>query len=174
MIMNKDSELDDRSIDDKLAEFTDRVLLQDSEEAPELTTQHPQLRALEEIVVALKRLLPANEPDQETANRIHAQLNAEWQHSQTQAHQERRQKQDPGRNPLTRLYQFFNLNRERKFALSFALLAVIVVIAVWLFAPGIDANLTATAGGGTNLLPFILILVILGVAVLFIFFRSRR
>jgi hypothetical protein len=172
--MNQEPELDDRSIDDELAEFTDRVLSQDPEEAREPATQHPQLRALEEIVIALRRLLPSNEPDPETANRIQAHLNAEWQRSKMHFYRVRPQKQEPIRHPLAWLKQFLTQNRERRYALSFALLAVILVVVVWLLAPGLDVDLTATAGGGTNLLPFILILVILAIAALVVFFRSRR
>jgi len=172
--MNTEPELDNRSLDDELAEFTDRVLLKDSEEAPEISTQHSQLRSLEEIVIALKRLLPSNEPDPETARRIHTHLKEEWQRSKAQAQRTHPWRQKAARYPLHWLKRLPHLSRERKFALSFVLLAVILVAVVWLLAPGLDANLTATAGGQTNLLPLILILVILGIAALFALFRSRR
>jgi len=173
--MDKEPELDDRSIDDELAEFTDRILSQDPEEMLELTTQHPQLRSLEEIVIVLKRLFPTGEPDPETANRIHTHLKSEWNRSRSQTHLERPRKQEPARHPLAGWEQFLNLGRKRKYALSFALLAIVILVVVWLLAPDFDANLTATAGGGTDLLPLILILaVVAGIAALIAIFRARH
>jgi len=174
--MNEHLSMDDQRLDELLAESTDRILSMDTKVEVDSATRHPELRALENTVVLLKRAIADQEPSQATSDRIRARLVAEWHQSHIRERRAAARKRRESKwNPLSWARRIPSLRTQRAFALSFTVLAILLLIAVLLFFPEIEgSNLTATVGEQIGLLPIILLAVLVVAAILFWVTRHRR
>ena len=164
---------DDPTMDESLAEFTDRLLAQDKSIAPE--AQDPELRDLEETVVRLKQVITDIEPDPQMASNIKGRLLDEWKkiHRFTSAPQPAANQRRTWLDYLNELKWRFAA-RPRSLALGFAAIAAAALLAILLLSPTTPGGLMGTAGGSgaySGLLIALAVFILLALLALWI---SRR
>jgi hypothetical protein len=158
---------DDPDFDNYLAEFTDQLMEQESDQPVELSIQDPELCALEKTVVQLKELISNAAPEPDLAARIEMHLRGEWEKSETKGapppvmkaappvHQSLEQLLDKLRWRLAA--------RPRSFALGFAAVAALALVIAVFLSPLSSGGLTGAAGADSSW-----IALLLGLAGLFI------
>lgn len=172
--MLENHELSNRHLDDLLAEFTDRILSMEEVERVSFSTQDPELRALEETALLLRKVVGVQRPSKALSERIRANLVAEWQGSEVSPRSRYQTDQRLTRNWLHRLGWRSNLRTRRNLALGLVSIVAILVVAVLFFSPAVGSNLTGTASGQASLIAIILVLVIAAAAVIYWILTSRR
>ena len=167
-------ELSNRHLDDLLAEFTDRILSLEDVERVSLSTQDPELRALEETALLLRKVVGAQRPSKALSERIRANLITEWQGLEVSPRQRFEVDQRLTRNWWRKLGWRPNLRTRRTLALGLVSIVAILVVAVLFFSPEVGSNLTGMASGQASLIAIILVLVIAAAAVIYWILTSRR
>jgi sterol desaturase/sphingolipid hydroxylase (fatty acid hydroxylase superfamily) len=162
---------DQRLLDDRLAEFTDRLMTAGDEELS-LAAQDRELRALQGTVLLLKRALVDQQPERAVAERIRARLVFEWNAAHAQAHRDARQEQSwPGR--MLRGWRRQMTSRPRAFALSYVAVSLLMLLVVLILAPSIEAVVTGTAGG-SGWAPFLMAFIVMMIFVVIWLVWFRR
>lgn len=167
-------ELSNRHLDDLLADFTDRILSMNDVERVSLSTQNPELRALEETTLLLRKAVGVQRPSKAMSERIRANLVAEWHESGVSSRPKSQPDQRLIRNWLQKLGWRPTVRRRRTLALGLVSILAILVVAVLFFYPEVGSNLTGTASGQASLISIILVLVVVAIAVIYWIFNSRR
>ncbi|MBN2547586.1 MAG: hypothetical protein JXB15_00390 [Anaerolineales bacterium] len=162
--------MEDKQLDDQLAEFTDRLLEKGQADRPGFSVDNQELRALEETVVCLKEELVHPLPGVAMAARIQARLVSEWRKAQ----RSRRPFQDRGESWLDKLRNIWLGPGQRRLALGLTTFLVVALVAAWLLIPNVGGNLTGTAGVEGELAPFIIILLLMGLIILIWLALRRR
>lgn len=127
----------ERWLDEQLAEFTDRLLA--SEPGLQPSAADPELRALQEMVARLKRLLADPQLDPEAIERLQAQILVTWQRQ----HRETSAADEPRRSFSERLRTWLAPapSRRSRWALGLSLVAIAALgLLLALFLPA-DAPL---------------------------------
>ncbi|MEW5871925.1 MAG: hypothetical protein AB1894_21835 [Chloroflexota bacterium] len=166
------NDLKPQRLDDLLAEFTDRLMSMNASEDLPLDSQDQELKALQETVILLKRALADERPSPVMAERIRRSLSVEWKRA------DRKYQKAPGlvdraKDFLGSLGQSVQHSRQRSFALSFAAVAVLVVLVVLLAAPELVEPITGVAWGSEEWVPAVIILLALFVLGLLWLLRSK-
>ena len=155
-----------------VAEFADRLL---DEKQYELSAHDAELRGLQETVLSLKTFLVDQQPSPVVAERIKANLAAEWQKSEMKRKPVQAQKRSFSFEGLLRQLGWgTTFSAQRTFALRFAAVAALVVVAIILISPSINGNLTGSAGGSAGWAPLIVVLVFALIAGAVWFIRYRH
>jgi anti-sigma-K factor RskA len=136
--------------DERLADFTDRLLAGEIEQEVARHEPDPELAQMQETLRRVQQAFPSQLPDAEMQNRIRARLTAEW-----------RKNNAPVRNVQKNL-----LFSTRTLSLSLATVAVAIIILIVSFLPNFQNGIAGTAGIGTSWIPFaIFIIVIAGLII---------
>jgi hypothetical protein len=160
---------DEKQLDDQLAEFVDRVLEPDREakpgenNLPALSRQDAELRGLQEIVLALKRVIEKDRPDPALVVRIRSRLQAEWPLYQSGRQSETPRRLEKDQKTRRWLDRFFSFPRQRTFAFGFVVATIVLVLAALFVSPVVGIPLSGAAGGEDLWIPLLLIL---GLAIL--------
>jgi hypothetical protein len=170
-------------LDNLLADFTDKLLgdkggvgLGNLETGLIVGTRE---RLLEEMVVALKKALVEDSPRAEVSAHIRERLAAEWKAEMEKARAEsppdfRKASIMTWLERLERRFNLRSLTAPRSFALSFAVVVIVVLVAVVLINPQIGSGLPGAVFGPGGWLPLTIVLLVLGGIAVFLFLRSRR
>jgi hypothetical protein len=147
-------------LDERLADFTDRLLAGENLDQPAAVDSDGELEALQTTVRRARSALHVEGPDAELRNRIRARLAAEWQRSGPSA------RGDAGGWRSAR-------GRSRVFVLRFAGLAALLAILAGVLAPRIGVVLPGAAKDTQGVLVGIgALLVILSLIVLWLSRKS--
>jgi hypothetical protein len=150
-------------LDEKLAAFTDRALSSRPDEPVKPAPQDPELFALEQTVLQLKKTFENEMPEAEVAQRIRARLEREWRVERQQA-QTKTSPEDSGlRGLLKRFNQLSKVQRQRTLAFGFALACVVLLVGLVVFTPMYEQPSTGAAGMATEWLPITLGIIILAI-----------
>jgi len=163
---------DERWLDEQLAEFTDRLLAAEPDLQP--SASDAELRALQEMVVRLKRLLADPQADPQTVERLRVRILAAWQHQQGAAPASG----GPRRSFVERLKTWLpsSAGRRSRLALGLSLVTLAVIgllLAVFLPAP-VPSGWSGTAAGGGAVWQLAVLAGLLFLVGLFWLWRSRR
>jgi hypothetical protein len=169
------NEIDDRRLDERLIEFTDRVLSSETIDQVALSSLDSEQRSLEDTVILLKSVIADDEPSQAVSERIRSSLTVEWYRSGILESQELvRERRESGWNPLDWFRRIPRLRMQRSFAMGFAALVVVLLFALLLFSPEIEGgNLTATVAGRAGLLPVVLLMALVVLIAAYWIYRNR-
>lgn len=162
--MDNPAELNEKQLDEMLADFTDRIMDVEEAEDLEFFTDNEQYKGLQETVVVLKRTLGRGQPAPEVESRIRANLIEEWHRSW---------KIKPGKSASPGKTWISSASRRRANILRLAMAIIFVGIAALILSPVVGIPLVGTAGNG-NTLTFILIIALLAAGTLFILFSNRK
>jgi len=158
---------DTPDLDQQLANFTDEVLSDAQLETQAMMAQNQELRALQEIVLRLKRAFGTRQPDEAMANRVRSNLIAAW----------RQQQSDPQRDAWWQRWyrRIAGGQTGRVWRPIYALAVVIVVIlATTLLFPASPAPGGGLPGAAGGLAGFIPALLILGVVLVVVYIWLTR
>jgi hypothetical protein len=125
-------------------------------------------------VLLLRRTVARDMPDAAMSARLRTRTTAEWRRLEQQSRLQVQRKLPAKSNwwDSFRLQSIFG--RQRRLALSLAVVMLVVVVGIVVLAPGLDAPLTGTAGTLDNSAPLFILLGIVVVGGLIWFFRSKR
>ena len=144
-----------KSQEERLAEFTDQVLSNGSSQTD--STEDPELARLEETVLRLKSTLEADQPDPALQQRVKNRTRVAWQ---GELKKSRSQKARP--SLLEQLRRVFNSIGQRP-ALQWVLVAAVVLLVISLGLPSLSGGLEATALNGNLGLWVVLFVVVIGI-----------
>jgi hypothetical protein len=130
--------------DDRLADFTDRLLAGKIEQDVTHRESDPELVQMQETLQQLRKAFPPAQDDAEMRNRIRARLTAEWRNN------------IPVQTAKKSMW-FSN----RTLSLSFAVAAVAIVVLIVSFLPQGQAGISGTAGTGATWIPLAIFLIII-------------
>lgn len=158
------------SIEDQLADFTDRILSDDPRKQDEATfAPDPELRALEQTARRLKAAFTAGEPDRVVIQRMHNGIIEKWHHQGNFNAKMLwyRLTHRPGRSGQK--WTSGQSRRRISIAISLATLLVILLLAI----PFLNSSGTGQPGAsGQN--PSSFILIALGGLILLVMWLYRR
>ena len=140
--------------DDWLADFTDQILNGGSDDLPADGAHDPELRALAETLLRLKRAFPNQEADPSAVKRMQKQV--------IHRYEQEKQGKSSWLDSIRQAWQTPHLRRQLVIAIAIIVLPSILFLTAPLIFSG-NGSITATAGTGTSaMLPWIL-LILLGV-----------
>jgi hypothetical protein len=165
--------MDERNKDQELVRFTDELLSAEDAGSVDIS-QDPELRSLQETVVLLRQALSDETPDPQMAARIHANLQAHWEDTHSQA-QERAEGGIPFWGNFSEFFQSLFRSRQNR-TLAYGLAVVLVLLFLWVafLDEEAGAGLKATAGGVDLLYPLLVTGGLLVVVLLVWLWRSKR
>jgi hypothetical protein len=147
------------TLDDRLADFTDRLMAGETAEQAAASDAGRELASLQETVERTRRVLQAPQPDSSLQNRIRSRLAAEWLKTGPQAQGKRKEWTSPGK-------------RNQVFLLRLTVVVALLAIAAVLVAPKIDTFLTGAAQnqGGVMLIGGVILIIL----ILILIWPSRK
>ena len=163
--MDDQPRLDDRQLDEELAEFTDRILEAGKPEEVGLAEHNPVLRELEKIVLNLQRAWKAVQPDEALDENLRSRIKAEWRgQKSTQA--------KPGLTLRGKTGWRSAWSLQRLVALRLTAALVVLLIVALFFLPSLGTLLPAAAEGQIGVL--LVVLLVLGLAGLLVLWLKGR
>ncbi len=167
--MYNHTEQDDHNLDDRLAEYTDRLMSMEKVEDSGLSEQDPELRSLQEMVGRLKRVLTEKQPSAATNLRLRANLIAAWRKNNPKI-----QRETAGRPGwLESILRYMRGTTQRNVSLRLAFVTAIILLVIAYFTPTIGSALTGTAGIEGSWVPVAIAMGVVVVVGLIVFLVSR-
>lgn len=167
--------LENRRLDDQLANFTDRLLNHESGDKLQLSDQDETLEKLQRTIVQLKYAGGVEaQPDPEFSAHLHAILLEEWRKM------EAARKVNPAKGQcfLQSLSQqfkdLFSVKRSQTLSLRFGIVAIGVLLLLLLVLPLDNGAITASAGLGSLGWPVIVGLGILCIGIIWFLLRKGK
>ena len=142
--------------DDRLADFTDRLLAGEIEQDAVSRGSDPELAQMQETLRRMRQAFPPQVTDAAMQNRMRARLAAEW-----------RKTSFPVRNDVKR--NFIPARRTWSLALAVSVVAIIVLLVT--FLPIEQTGVSGAAGIGISWIPFAIFIIIIAVL---IFWQLRK
>ena len=149
--------------DDWLADFTDQILNGGSDDLPVDGASDPEMRALAETLLRLKRAFPEQELDPASVKRMQARVMERWREEQEKS---------PRWKEIFRL-DWLTPSRRQQFGMAFAVLAIaslVIITAPLLFSN--SGTLPASAGSETNSTFFWIVLGVAAISIVWLFRRK--
>ena len=146
-----------KTIEDQLADFTDRILADKQVEQDEATlAPDPELRALEQTSLRLKHAF-GNEPPEEAAiQRMQRNIIKQWKQEQAEASQSIWQKWFKYFKAPEQKWQSQSSRQRFSMAVSFAVIAVLLLVAIPLLN-GPTSNQPGASGQNCNSIALIVV-----------------
>lgn len=162
------------SQDELLAAFTDQVLDAHQDELVVPTTDDPDLRALEQTVLRIKKTFGNEMPTMQTAQRIRSRLEKEFRLEQQKV-QARSSPQEPDHPGwLSRLIRRSNVQRQRTLALGLAFACIILLASLVVFFPNMESPPAGAAGMVTEWLPLVVVFLVVAVVAVIWLVRAKH
>ena len=159
-----------KTVEDQLADYTDRILTDKSVKQDEATfAPDPELRALEQTALHLQETFGSNDLEEEVIQRIQRNVVKQWQQQREKAQQSIWQKWINVFKVPEQKWQSQRSRQRFSMALSFAILAVLLLVTVPLLS---DPTPSQPGASGQN--PSALILVVFGALFLLAVWIFRR
>jgi anti-sigma-K factor RskA len=130
--------------DDRLADFTDRLLAGEIEQDVTRREPDPELAQMQETLRRMRQAFPPQQANAEMRNRIRARLTTEWRKN----------------NIPVRTAQKSFLPSNRTLSLSLAIGAVAIIVLLVSFLPQVQTEISGTAGIGTSWIPFAIFIIV--------------
>ena len=145
------------SVDERLADYTDRLLAGDIPQEADLRDSGIELNQLQETIKRIRNAFPAKNPDPAMQNRIRINLTSELRKNKPEIGNVSRTSRVP----------------RRTLQWSFAIGATIILVSILVFVPSGDLTIPGTAGINTDLIWIPIGIVLLIIAGL-IFWQVRK
>jgi len=160
-------------LDDMLAAFTDRALNSRPAESTRLATSDPELFALEQTVLQLKKTFEDAVPEAQAARRIRTRLEQQWRLERQRAAVKTPAEAAGWRGLLKRFSQLPRFQRQRTLAFGFALACVVLLAGLVIFAPVNQTPPTGAAGMAAGWLPFAIGFIVIAIAAVIWLIRPK-
>ena len=141
--------------DDRLADFTDRLLAGEIEQEVVRRAPDQELASLQETLQRVHRAFPPRETDPAMQNRIRGRLANEWHKNQS-----------PGRGEKRKF-----IPAGRTWSLALAASAILVIVLFVTFLPTDPTSFSGAAGSGSFWIPLVIFLIVIAVL---IFWQLRK
>jgi hypothetical protein len=159
-----------KTIEDQLADFTDRILAEEKVKQDEATfAPDPDLRALEQTSLRLKDAFDNGSPDEEVIQRMHRNITKQWRQQQEEMKQPIWQKLIGSFKAPEQKWRSQHSRQRFSMALSLATLVVLLLVAVP-FLNDLGPNQPGASGQNLN----IFVLVAIGGLILLALWLFRR
>ena len=154
-------------IEDQLANFTDLILEKTAKKDENPFAPDPELRALEETVLRLKKTFREDRPNEAILTRMHKNIVTQWQQEKNRKSEHSWEKWIPSRQKWIP-----QRSRQRATMLSYAALVLgVLLVSVFLFNGAYTDQPAAT---GQNLTAGFLVTIIAVIVFAISFFRRNR
>jgi hypothetical protein len=160
------------TIEDQLADFTDKILEENKEEELNLTSLDPELRSLQQTILRLKSALPEDSPSEAVIQRMRQNVIQRWQQQEKKASEPFWNRFLPARKSPVQKWQSQESRRRQSLAISLAAGFFLLLVSIPL-VNNVTSAQPAASGQNLNVTLFIALGGGLFLLILWFFHRKR-
>lgn len=121
-----------RTIEDRLANFTDQILEKNTEQANDPFRSDPELHALQETVLRLKNFLPDDGPGEAVIHRMRQNIVLQWKQQANVTSEPFWKRLFSARKPAGQKWQSQNVRRRKSLAIYLATAVLLLFVTILL------------------------------------------